>query len=112
LQNSQDTSPTRSKLLEQLEVILNWLPELSKNPTKIKQYFEFWRAFCFTTPTFMQYCFDHDMLVKLVGFVLQKRNPLPHIIKQEISQEWIAVALPPIVSTVAALLMNSNLCGE
>jgi hypothetical protein len=112
LQNASDQSPARLKLLAHLESILNFLPELGKNPTKMKQYFEFWRTFCFTASTFMQYCFDQDLLIKFIGFVLQKRSPLPHNIKQEISQEWISTAMPPIISTVAAMLMNSNLSEE
>lgn len=39
LQNIDDSSPTRLKLLEHLRTISNHMPELSHNPTKIKQYF-------------------------------------------------------------------------
>lgn len=112
LQKSDDVSPARTKLLQHLSSIISFLPELHKHPTKMKQYFEFWRAFCFTTPTFMQYCFDEGLLSKFIGFVLQKRSPLSHNLKQEISQEWIGTAMSPITSMVAALLMNSNLSEE
>jgi hypothetical protein len=63
----------------------------------MKQYFEFWKIFCWATPTFMQFCFEKDLIVKFVDFVMQKRSPMISNIKQEISQEWISLAIPPIV---------------
>jgi hypothetical protein len=47
----------------------------------MKQYFEFWKMCCWATSTFMQFCFDKDLIVKFVSFIIQKRSPVPNNIK-------------------------------